>query len=55
MSPWVRIFMTVAAAWLAIVQVIESRDRKIARALGGTMTHEGEDERHALAPLKAAA
>ena len=55
MIPWARIFITTVGAWLAIVRLIESRERQIARALGGSTATQREEESHALASLKAAA
>jgi hypothetical protein len=48
--------LPMVATWLAIVRVLEVRDRRIARALGGTpASHDRKEKAHALASFKTAA
>lgn len=51
-----RPLIPMVAAWLAIVRLLEARDRRIARALGGSVAIRARKEKaHALASLKTAA
>lgn len=51
-----KVILAMVAAWFGVVRLLESQDRKIARALGGTAaTHVRKEKAHALASFKAAA